>query len=84
MAIFITRMSKKVEEFDFGANLLMFLMDISINADTRNKTELQYQLKGYDMDWRGTGKTYQDAINEAFAQIELLTGYKREQFIVTK
>ena len=54
------------------------------NADTRNKTELQYQLKGYDMDWRGTGKTYQDAINEAFAQIELLTGYKREQFIVTK
>lgn len=39
MAIFITGMSKKVEEFDFGANLLMFLMDISINADTRNKNK---------------------------------------------
>lgn len=39
MAIFITGMSKKVEEFDFSANLLMFLMDISINADTRNKNK---------------------------------------------
>ncbi len=53
-------------------------------ANTGDKAELQYQLKDQDMDWRGTGRTYRDAVDEAFAQIEARTGYTRDQFEVTK
>ena len=53
-------------------------------ANTEDKVELQYQLKDQDMDWRGTGKTYRDAVDEAFAQIEARTGYTRDQIEVTK
>ncbi|MBA4496330.1 polymorphic toxin type 47 domain-containing protein [Paenactinomyces guangxiensis] len=36
--------------------------------------------KGVDLDFRGTGKTYKDALDEAFKR----TGVPREDFIVTK
>ncbi|MCK9206918.1 MAG: polymorphic toxin type 47 domain-containing protein, partial [Salinivirgaceae bacterium] len=43
--------------------------------------ELKYQLKrGLDLDWRGTGKTWKDALDEAFKK----TGYSKEDFEVTK
>nr|WP_330363195.1 polymorphic toxin type 47 domain-containing protein [Lacrimispora indolis] len=53
-------------------------------AGTEDKPDLQYRLKDQDMDWRGTDKTYRDAVDEAFAQIESRTGYTRDQFKVTK
>jgi len=37
-------------------------------------SELQYQLKEQDLDWRGTDKTYRDAVEEAFKQ----TGIPKE------
>jgi len=53
-------------------------------AGTEDKPDLQYRLKDQDMDWRRTDKTYRDAVDEAFAQIESRTEYTRDQFKVTK
>jgi len=41
---------------------------------------MAYPLKGKDMDWRGTGKNYKDALEEAFKK----TGVDKEEFEVTK
>lgn len=38
-------------------------------ANTEDKVGLQYQLKDKDMDWRGTGKTYRDTIDEALLKL---------------
>jgi RHS repeat-associated protein len=43
-------------------------------------SELNYKLKPQDLDWRGTGKTSKDALNEAFKK----TGVSKEEFTVTK
>ncbi len=40
----------------------------------------QYEMKPADMDWRGTGKTWRDALDEAFKK----TGISKEDFKVTK
>ena len=53
-------------------------------ANPTDNRDLQYQLSEWDMDWRGTNRTYRDAVDEAFAQIEAQTGYTRDQFVVTK
>jgi RHS repeat-associated protein len=44
------------------------------------KCQLVYAFKPQDKDWRGTGKTSRDALNEAFKS----TGVPKEQFEVTK
>ena len=41
---------------------------------------MRYKLKPQDMDWRGTGKTYRDALDTAFEK----TGLNRRDFVVTK
>jgi len=43
-------------------------------------TPLRYTLKYQDLDWRGTGKTYNDALDQAFKS----TGVDRSEFTVTK
>jgi len=44
------------------------------------KGKLKYKLKSQDLDWRGSGKTYKDALDEAFNQ----TGLLKEEFKVTQ
>jgi len=44
------------------------------------KTALRYKLGPNDVDWRGTGKTVTDALDNAFAK----TGHARSDFNVTK
>lgn len=36
------------------------------------------KLKNHDLDWRGTGKTVKDALEEAFDRVFKSTGVKRE------
>jgi hypothetical protein len=44
------------------------------------KKTLRYELKPQDKDWRGTGKTYEYALGDAFKQ----TGINKDEFTVTK
>jgi len=53
------------------------------NESDKNKgtnPALRYELKKQDLDWRGTEKTYRDALDEGFRR----TGYPKEQFEVSK
>jgi hypothetical protein len=43
-------------------------------------TDLRYELKAKDVDWRNTGKTFQNGLDEAFKR----TGVPRDQFKPTK
>nr|WP_281272368.1 polymorphic toxin type 47 domain-containing protein [Paenibacillus sambharensis] len=44
------------------------------------KTALRYTLKPQDLDWRGTGKTWRDAVDLAFKK----TGVNKEEFSASK
>ena len=50
------------------------------DKNKRTNPTLRYELKEQDLDWRGTEKTYRDALDEGFRR----TGYPKEQFEVSK
>ena len=56
----------------------------SINTNqpksSNEKDKLNYEIKPLDTDYRGTGITYRQALEEAFAK----TGHAKEEFHVTK
>jgi len=57
---------------------LGFEEDVAVFPSLSRKTE--YELSPNDLDWRGKGKTFNDALNEAFEK----TGVDRNKFEVTK
>lgn len=50
------------------------------NPTQEGTSKLKYKLKPQDLDWRGSGKSYKDALEEAFNR----TGVPKDQFEVTK
>jgi RHS repeat-associated protein len=52
----------------------------AVVAATPNKAPLRYKIGPNDLDWRGTGKSFNDALNEAFRR----TGVPKEDFEITK
>ena len=50
------------------------------NYKIPTKVPLRYKLKAQDVDWRGSNKTWRDAVNEAFTK----TGVDKSEFVATK
>jgi RHS repeat-associated protein len=48
--------------------------------NSSNEKELKYKLDENDVDWRGTGKNVDDALEEAFKK----TGFEKNKFEITK
>jgi hypothetical protein len=57
-----------------------FAKEFAENSSQNPVLPLRYKLGPNDLDWRGTGKTVQDALNDAFGK----TGIPKSEFVVTK
>ncbi|PAD66657.1 hypothetical protein CHH83_22940 [Bacillus sp. 7586-K] len=71
----VLKLADKIKDLDKIADV-----GKDVKSGTKGTGALNYKLKPQDLDWRGSGKTYKDALIEAFKR----TGLSKDNFKVTK